>query len=167
MTESGSSQGKALRLLKCIYDQTRSQNGPVFATELAPSIGLTEEESQAAWRYLKGKGLIETFSIPFAARISGPGVDAIENAQRQPDHSTPNFPAVTYNIVNNTLNVGTATNSPIQQGSANSVQTTTYSDQERSELARLVNELAAHLDELQLDPRQRQRAITQVATLQA
>lgn len=165
-----SSQGKALRLLKSIYDQTRRQTQPVFVAELVPSIGLTEEDSQAAWRYLKDKGLIDTFNILYTARINGAGVDAIENAQRQPDQSTPNFPAITYNIVNNnTVHVGTATNSPIQQAGAHSVQaqTTTYSEQDRSDLTRLVNDLAAHLDELQLDARQQQKAKAQVATLHA
>ncbi len=177
-----SSQGKALRLLKSIYDQTRGQTQPVFVAELVPSIGLTEEDSQAAWRYLKDKGLIDTFNILYTARINAAGVDAIENAQRQPDDSTPNIPAVSYiraggsisaggsiTVNNNTVHVGSAANSPIQQAGAHSVQaqTTTYSEQDRSDLTRLVDDLAAHLDELQLDARQQQKAKAQVATLHA
>ncbi len=177
-----SSQRKALRLLKSIYDQTRGQTQPVFVVELVPSIGLTEEDSQAAWRYLKDKGLIDTFNILYTARINAAGVDAIENAQRQPDDSTANFPAVSYiraggsisaggsiTVNNNTVHVGSAANSPIQQAGAHSVQaqTTTCSEQDRSDLTRLVNDLAAHLDELQLDARQQQKAKAQVATLYA
>src|SRR6202011_3712277 len=67
-------------------------------------------------RYLKDSGLIDTFSIPYTARINGAGVDAIKGAQRRPDQPSANFPSVSYNIVNNTMNVGTMSNSPVQQG---------------------------------------------------
>jgi hypothetical protein len=63
MTESQTSQSRALRLLKSIYDRTRDQTEPIFVETLAPDIGLTKEESQAAWRYLRDKGLIEIFNL--------------------------------------------------------------------------------------------------------
>src|SRR5437588_183085 len=85
--------------------------------------GLSEEGAKAAWRYLKDRGLIDTFNIPYTARINGAGIDAIEGAQRRPDQPSIDFPSVSYNIVYNTMNVGTMSNSPIQQGGVNSTQT--------------------------------------------
>jgi hypothetical protein len=165
MTESQTSQSRALRLLKSIYDCTRDRTEPIFVEALAPDAGLTKEESKAAWRYLKEKGLIEIFNLPFTARVNAAGIHAIEDARREPNHLSPAFPSITYN----TINIGTAINSPMQQAGeqATQKQVVSYSVQERSDLARLVREFADHLDELKLDPRARQSANAQLATLQA
>jgi len=169
MIDSKLSQGKALLLLKSIYDHTRSKGDPVLATQIGTALGLTEEESQAAWRYLKESGLIQTFNLPGAARINAAGIDVIEGAQRHPDQPVHGFPAVSYNIVNNTTNIGTALNSPIQQAGPLSTQsqTTSFTSQERTDLTRLVDEFTAHLAELGLDARANQKVNAQLATLRA
>jgi hypothetical protein len=169
MTESQKSQSKAMRLLKGIYDHTRDGSEPILVTELLSETCLTADEAKAGWRYLKDGGLIDTFSIPFRARINGAGIEVIENAQRHPDQPSPSFPSVTYNIVNNTMNVGTALNSPLQQaGPASALtQTIAYSSQELADLSRLVVEFERHINELEIDPQQKQRAEAQIATLKA
>ncbi len=169
MTDSQKSQSKAFRLLQGIYDRTNGGGGPVFVAELAEAAGLSEPELQAAWRYLKQMGLIETFNLPYTARINAKGIHAIEDAQRHPDQPPQGFPSVTYNIVNNTTTIGTAINSPVQQAGPSSTQTQviTYSAQERADLARLVNEFANHLHELQLDATASHKAKAQLATLRA
>ena len=60
-------------------------------------------------------------------------------------------------------------NSPVQQGGVNSAQnqTVTYNAQDIADLGRLVSEIAAHIDELGLDTRQKQKAETQIATIKA
>lgn len=167
VTENSTNQSKALRLLKALYDATRAKTEPVFVEEM--NTGLSEEDAKAAWRYLKDRGLIDTFSIPNSARINGAGVDAIEGAQRRPDQPSSDFPSVSYNIVYNTMNVGTMSNSPVQQGGVHSTQNQTvrYSTQDISDLGHLVSEFTAHLSELQMDVRQRQKAEAQIATLRA
>lgn len=110
-----SSQAEAMRLLKVLYDHDQTSSDPVFVERSATHIGLTEREAQRAWRYLKDKGLIETFDIAYTARINASGIDAIEEVRQHPDRSAPSFPAVTYNIVNNSTTIGTAVNSPVQQ----------------------------------------------------
>lgn len=71
------SQSKALVLLNAIYEKTNSQDYPIDdITKL--DIGLTEEEVKGAFRYLKEKGLIQTFALPYAARVNANGIDAIE-----------------------------------------------------------------------------------------
>jgi len=135
-----------LRLLKGIYDGTHDRTETIFVAGLAQDVGLSEQEVQAAWRYLKDKGLIVTFNIPYTARINAAGVDAIEAARRDSDHPSRAFPSITYNVVH----VDTAINSPIQQAGAQSRQKQigTYSTQDISALARLVREFAAHFEEL-------------------
>ena len=167
VTENSTNQVKAMRLLQGLYDATRNQTEPVFLNML--NSGLSEPESQAAWRYLKDRGLIDTFSVPYTARINAAGVDAIEGAKRRPDQPSTNFPSVSYNIVNNTMNVGTMSNSPVQQSGVNSTQTqtVTYNPQDLADLNRLVIELTSHLVELTLDAAQRRKAEAQIATLKA
>lgn len=167
VTENSTNQGKALRLLKALYDATRAKTEPVSIEEM--NTGLSEEDAKAAWRYLKDRGLIDTFNIPYTARINGAGVDAIEGAQRRPDQPSANFPSVSYNIVYNTMNIGTVSNSPVQQGGVHSTQsqTVSYSTQDLADLNRLVTELTSHIHELQIDTRQRQKAEAQIATLKA
>jgi len=169
MTDSQKSQGQAWRLLKGIYDKTRTSPEPVLVTDLCSITGLTDEEAQAAWRYLKDKGLIQTFSIPGTARINAIGVDAIEGAQRHPDDPIHGFPSVSYNIVNNTTTIGTAINSPVQQAGERSAQSqqTIYTIEDRANLIRFVDQFTAHLHELNLDARDNQKANAQLATLRA
>jgi hypothetical protein len=158
-------QGNAMRLLKAIYDGTSGQSDPIDdITKL--DIGLTEEESRAAFRYLSDKHLVQRFALPDAARINANGIDAIEKARSHPDQGTSGFPSVTYNTV---YVSGNMVNSPLQQAGTHSTQknTLTHSSQERSDLERLVGELTSHLNELNIDAHQKQRAEAQIATLKA
>jgi hypothetical protein len=167
VTENSTNQSKALRLLQALYDATSARTEPVFIEEL--NTGLSQEDAKAAWRYLRDRRLIETFKIDYAALINGAGIDAIEGAQRRPDQPSENFPSVSYNIVHNTMNVGTVSNAPLQQGGINSTQnqTVTYNAQDIADLGRLVSEIAAHIDELGLDTRQKLKAEAQIATINA
>jgi hypothetical protein len=165
--ENSTNQSKAMRLLKALYDATRARTEPVFIEKM--NAGLSEEDAKAAWRYLKDRGLIDTFNIPYTARINGAGVGAIEGAQSHPDQPSANFPSVSYNIVYNTMNVGKVSNSPVQQGGISSTQnqTVTYNAQDVADLGRFISEIAANIDELHLDARQKQKADAQIATIRA
>jgi len=167
VTENSTNQSKAMRLLQALYDATRNQTEPVFITKL--ETGLVQAEAEAAWRYHKDRILVDTFGLPYTARINGRGIDAIEGAKRRPDQPSASFPSVSYNIVKNTVNVGTISQSPLQQGGVQSTQhqTVTYSQSDLTDLNRLVAELTAHLGELPLEPTQRRNAAAQVATLKA
>jgi hypothetical protein len=167
VTENSTNQSKALRLLKALYDATRAKTEPVEIDEI--ETGLSEEDLKVAWHYLKDRGLIRTYNIPYTAAINAAGIDAIEGAQRRPDQPSASFPSVSYNIVNNTMNVGTMSNSPVQQGGVQSAQnqTVSYGPQDIADLNRLVTEFTSHLGELPIGAQQRQKAEAQIATLKA
>lgn len=167
VTENSTNQSKALRMLQALYDATRAKTEPVFVEEL--NTGLAVEDAKAAWRYLKDRGLIDTFNIPYTARINGAGVDAIEGAKDHPDQPSADFPSVSYNIVYNTMNIGTMSNSPIQQGGIQSTHTQNviYSAQDISDLTKLVAELTSHLGELGLDDAGKRKAEAQIAMINA
>jgi hypothetical protein len=159
-------QRNALKLLTAIYNQRHGQDSPTFIDAL--NTGMSQQEAQEAWRYLKGKRLIETFSVDYTARINAHGVDVIENAGRHPDQSTSDFPSVTYNNVVNNVTIGTANNSPIQQAGpqANQNQSIAYNAADISNLTRLMDEFTTHLDELNLATSQKRKAEVQIATIQ-
>lgn len=103
-------QAKALKLLKAIYEQSRSNEQPVFVEQLGAQLGIYIDDVHAAWRYLKEKDLIRTYNIPYTAGISATGIDAIEAAQLQPNKPTPVFPSITYNVTIHGTGAGTQVN---------------------------------------------------------
>jgi hypothetical protein len=72
-------------------------------------------------------------------------------------------------LTQNTMTVGTAINSPIQQGGAHATmtQTVSYSTHELDDLRRLVDVFEKHLDDLALDAPAKRKAMAQVATIKA
>jgi len=112
-------QAKALRLLKAIYDETLGREQPTFANEVAARLQMTEIDGRAAFAYLIDKGLVKTFpSMPLAAAVNATGVDAIERARQRPDQPSASFPDVT---LNNVINVY-APVGQVQQGTSASTQ---------------------------------------------
>jgi hypothetical protein len=75
---------QAMLLLEALYQRDLTESQPAFVVELGPQIGLSEQEAQAAWRYLKDKHLIQTFSLHYTARINAYGKDLIESGS--PEH---------------------------------------------------------------------------------
>jgi hypothetical protein len=80
MNQGGSSRSRAIRLLALVRQRTENTNEPVFVAELAAACQLSIPEVQAAWSYLRDRGLIQTFSIPHTARINARGIDALDEA---------------------------------------------------------------------------------------
>jgi hypothetical protein len=137
-------QANAFQLLKAIERVTRGSARPVVLEELR-DLQMTSDEAQAAFLYLKGKGLIDAnFGIFYSARVSAAGHDAIRDAEKAPDRATPAFPAITYN---NYLTVHTMTGSNVQVGTANSQITATQTITTQ-ELVTGVRRLIDQLDQL-------------------
>jgi hypothetical protein len=122
--------------LEEIYKRTVDTGHPVHATKLAATIGSTEQETLAAWRYLKQKDVINTHgsSAPTGpASVNAKGIDIIENARKHPDDPTPGFGSVTYN---NMINIDHMAGGGIQVAGAHSTQhqTITYNSQDFDDL---------------------------------
>ncbi len=71
------SQNRARVLLQAIDEKTHSDTRPIDDVTKLDTV-LTEGEARAAFLYLKERGLIQTFTLPDAARISARGIDEIE-----------------------------------------------------------------------------------------
>jgi hypothetical protein len=158
-------QSMALRLLAAVHEKTRNTGQPIFVVECAPALGLSDDEVEAAWRYLRDKGLIETFNLDYTARINAYGTDLIEKAQQCPDQPTPGFGAVTYN----TLHIYRMEHSTVQQAGAHSTQTqiVNYGQKDFDDLRHALDLLEQHFGELNLDASAGRKALAQVATIKA
>lgn len=159
---------KAFRLLQFIYNKTLGREEPVFVINeigFIKEIGLSEDDAKAAWCYLRDKHLIETFGIPYTARINAHGIDAIESARLHPNEQAENFPSVTYNSITIQSMVGSA----IQQGGAHATMTqiVSYSREDLDDLCRLVDVFENHFDDLALDAAVKRKAMVQIATIKA
>lgn len=91
MATSETFDAKALRLLDFIDKKTRGKEEPIHLINDVglvkyKEIGLSEEDTIAAWRYLREKNLIKTFNLigaPYPALINANGIDVIKKARLQ------------------------------------------------------------------------------------
>jgi hypothetical protein len=163
--EVETSESRALRLLAAIDERTRDSESPVFVAELAPTLGISEQDAQAGWRYLADKQVIKTFNLPYAARVNARGIDIIEKGKKNPDAPTPGFGSVTYN----TIHIHHMEKSSIQQAGSHSaqVQTVSYGEQDLADLKRALQLIEENFDQLELDETATKRAKAQIGTLKA
>ena len=157
-------QARALRLLEAVYDRTVNTENPVHVHKLAGSLGMTEQETLSAWRYLKQRDLINTYNMSGGASVNAYGIDLIENARKHPDKPTPGF-----GVIYNTINITRMEGGGIQQAGAHSTQhqTITYNSQDFDDLRQAVEILEQRIDELNLDAAAKKKALAQVGTLKA
>jgi hypothetical protein len=163
--EVETSESRALRVLAAIDEMTRDSGSPVIVSDLAPMLGISELDAQAAWRYLADKHLIDKFNLLYSARINARGIDIIDNGKKNPDAPTPGFGQVTYN----TIHIHHMEKSSIQQAGSHStqVQTVNYGEQDLADLKRAVQLIEENFDQLKLDEAATKRAKAQIATLKA
>ncbi len=83
----------------------------VDMAELGMEIHLSREECEGTVEYLAGEGLLKYVALGGIISITHLGVIEVEAALQKPDEPTAHFPAV-----HNTINIGTMSNSVIQQG---------------------------------------------------
>jgi hypothetical protein len=78
MSQGETSKDRAMRLLALVRERTEHTQEPVFVAQLADACQLSPSEAQAAWEYLRDHRLINTFSIPYTARINANGIDLLD-----------------------------------------------------------------------------------------
>lgn len=82
-------QDDSLILLRVISEATAGSSVPILLEEL-PDLQMDVEQAKAAFRYLESKGLIETFSLAYSARLSAAGRDFLTD--RVSRHAAPPLP---------------------------------------------------------------------------
>jgi hypothetical protein len=61
-----------------VRERTEHSHEPIFVARLADACQLSPSEAEAAWRYLRDLGVIDTFRIEYTARINAKGIDAVD-----------------------------------------------------------------------------------------
>jgi hypothetical protein len=170
MDDDKTVQAIAFRLLEEIYKRTAKTGHPVHSNQLAATIGSTEQEAIAGWRYLKQKEVISTHGSNASsgpASVNDKGIDIVENARRHPNDPIPAFGgSITYN---NTFHIHQMTGGGIQVAGAHSTQhqTITYNSKDLVDLQQAIEILSQRIDELNLDAATKNNALAQVDTIKA
>jgi hypothetical protein len=128
-----------LLFMKTVYDKTQGDRFTFTnLAEIAPVIGLSQEDAGRVGEYLVGEGLIEWAYFGGGIAITHRGIKEVELALSQPDRPTEHFsPAI------NVIHIGQMT-SQIQQGTVGSVQNQqvqSVGEADITELARFVEEV--------------------------
>lgn len=123
--------------MRLLYDET---NGSTIATanekELGAKLGWDESTTDLIAEYLMGERLLEYVAYGGTIGITHAGVVEVEEAMRAPTQSTHHFAAF------NQINIGTATNVGVQQGTTNSTQNVTVINQDhRKQLIGLLDDV--------------------------
>ena len=90
-----------LRVLRYLYDATEG-SGARRISFYGKEVGLSENDFEAAARYLDGQGLVETtvLSGPIMFVLTNEGIDEIESTIRDPNQKTDHFTPIVINVVN-------------------------------------------------------------------
>lgn len=150
-----------LKLLLKLFELTGgARHKSLDLKSVGQQLGLDEEPTLDAGRYLKDQGLIDYLGMGPQVGITHYGIMEAEERLQNPSSPSARFPAI------NIINVGQMVGSNIQQGStASSLISVARVDVPA--VASLVEALERALREAQLESRQRADAEAELATIQA
>jgi chitinase len=133
---------RRFRFLKYLYERTGgSEAESVPHEDIAQNIGLSQDGYRNVWLYLAHEGLVD--GTRGSARLTHAGVVEIEAALSNPDQPTVHFPV-------NIIHIEQMSHSQIQQGTAGSTQSGTFTSLDLGAVAEFVRELKAQLSQLGL-----------------
>lgn len=149
--------------MRAIYDAADGDPiAIVDSYEVCETAGVPPDRVEGTITYLANEGLLEWASTTGGVSITHAGVVEVEEGEARPDRPTAHFPPV------NIINIGTMTNSQIQQGSTGATQSMSLTEGELSAarvLIDLLSERQADLDRLDRDVAEELQA--EMQTLQA
>ena len=129
--------------------------------EIGDGLGFDNDLTDTICQYLKGEGLLETYTLGPDIGITHEGVREVEEALSRPKESTTHFPPVSIVMVD------TMVNSQIQQGSPGSIQSLATSSDEIELVKEVLVALKKSKDELNLKEREISDLHAEIQTLEA
>ena len=131
--------------LRAVYDAADgNERAMVPMREIGESLGFDYSQSDTIVTYLDGEGLLKWAAFGLVS-LTHWGLKEVEEALSRPDEPTEHFPA--YVIAQNYINIGTMSQSQIQQGTVGSSQNLDGSQVEAlRDLVADVRAVAATLD---------------------
>lgn len=133
------------KYLECVY---KSTNGNRFRSvnmnDVAKAVGIPWDVADQVITYLRDEHLIENMTRT-QITITHTGILEVEQTHLKPNEPTQHFPA------GNIINIGTMTNSAIQQGSNGATQTFAVESLKVSDILRIVELVKSRMSELNLE----------------
>ena len=122
--------------LNCLYESSNGDTGAVFNMwEVGSELKLDRNETSQIVDYLIGENLIESRALGGGISLTHWGVKEVEQAIENPSKPTEHF------LPLNIINIGTMTNSTLQQGTTNSTIKFTYNTQTAVDSEKIVSQL--------------------------
>ena len=152
-----------LEFMNNLYESTNGdERAYVDMAEIGMELGFNRDETYLAAQYLKGEGLLKFETLSGHISITHLGVAEVESALQHPDKPTHHFPAA-----QNIINIGTMTQSVIQQGNANSRQTVTFETDDSEAIRSFLEAFTQQLPKLQIGEGERAEAEAEINTANA
>jgi hypothetical protein len=153
---------KRFQFMNALYNQVEGQELQIVDMfELGEELGFSRDETDGTVEYLDGEGLLKYRATGGAIGITHAGVVEVEAALSQPERPTQHFPAF------NVINIQNMVNSQIQQATAHSTQSGSFTTTQTSELAEFLKELKSKLPQLNLDETEKADVEAEIATTEA
>lgn len=157
-------QARRFNFLQRVYEIVDGvQHRPVDGREVGRELDYDSEETNNIFYYLLEKGLIKGYGAGLSLTITLFGIEEVESAATNPESPTIYFPE---HVINN-INIGTMTNSTIQQGSHGSNQAVNFNKELVPDLQQILEELNQSLDKLVLSVDVQGELIAEMNTLKA
>ena len=149
--------------MNALYEATGGRElSSVDMAEIGMALDFSKEECEATVEYLRGEGLIKHVSLGGFISITHLGVVEVETALQKPDEPTTHFPAV-----HNTINIGTMSNSVIQQGGDGSIQSAEINPCDQESISSFLTELSSSVSHLPLAPDDMDQFTAELNTLKS
>jgi hypothetical protein len=132
-----------LRFLNELYEKAEGSEIPlVNMWEIGEKIGTGGHpsiETHNIVKWLTGEDLIKGRAVGGIIGLTHRGIREVEDARRHPERSTEHFPS---NVINNVINnFGTMYNPALQQGTSNSNQTITITQQQHESIIEAIRQI--------------------------
>ena len=147
--------------LNCLYESSSGDTGAVFNMwEVGSELKLDRNETSQIVDYLIGENLIESRALGGGISLTHWGVKEVEQAIENPSKPTEHF------LPLNIINIGTMTNSTLQQGTTNSTINFTYNTQTAVDIEKIVSQLNDIKDSLNLSNELQNELISELQTIE-
>jgi 4-alpha-glucanotransferase len=148
--------------MKLLYEKTHgNQYEYVDMRELGKELAFTEDQTQLIVQYLGGEDLVDE-KVGGAIGITHYGVVQVESALSKPNEPTQYFPPAV-----NIIHIENMSHSVIQQGTHDSTQTVSFTQETMGDMQEFLKRLKNELPHLNLSEQDRSQGVADVTTIEA
>jgi hypothetical protein len=146
--------------LEKMYKEANGSENTIFTRdELRKDLSLDFDETDRIVNYLTNETLIEPYGMGGTIKLTHWGIKEVEQALENPDKPTEHFLPI------NIINIGTMSNSTLQQATQNSIINYHYNRENINELESIIEQLKIIQDTLNISVELHQELLSEIETL--